>query len=130
MILVDSSVWIDYFNGTDTAQTQYLDRCLGVEPVAVGDLMLVEVLQGFRRERDYREARRLLGGLPLCELLGHEMALRSAANYRTLRKRGIAVRKTVDVIIATYCIEHAMPLLHADRDFAPFVEHLGLCSVL
>lgn len=130
MILVDSSVWIDYFNGVETEQTDTLDQRLGVALVAVGDLMLVEVLQGFRRERDYREARNLLGSLPLCELLGREMALRSVAHYRALRRRGITVRKTIDVIIASYCIEHTMPLLYSDRDFDPFVEHLGLRAAL
>ena len=128
MILVDSSIWIDYFNGVGSAQTDALDQRLGIDLVAVGDLMLVEVLQGFRRERDYREARKLLGSLPQCELLGREMALRSAENYRALRKRGVTVRKSIDVIIASYCIEHAIPLLYSDRDFDPFVTHLGLCA--
>ena len=126
MILVDSSVWIDYFNGLVTPQTDTLDTLLGVEWLATGDLILVEVLQGFRREKDYRIARDLLESLTVLEMVDRGIAIRSAENYRRLRKRGVTVRKTIDVLIATYCIEHRLPLLHADRDFEPFHEHLGL----
>lgn len=126
MILVDSSVWIDYFNGVQTLETDLLDGLLGREPVAVGDLVLAEVLQGFRSESDYRAARDLLSGLAVFDMLGAARAIKVALNYRALRKHGITVRKTTDAVIATFCIEQRMPLLYADRDFDPFVEHLGL----
>ncbi|MFZ5654726.1 MAG: type II toxin-antitoxin system VapC family toxin [Pseudomonadota bacterium] len=126
MILVDSSVWIDYFNGQGSPQTDFLDGVLGVGAIAIGDLILTEVLQGFRHEKDYRTARRLLDAVTLFELLGKRMALKSAENFRKLRSKGVTVRKTADVIIASFCIEHDLPLLFADKDFKPFVEHLGL----
>ena len=126
MVLVDSSVWIDYFNGTETRETDVLDGLLGTEPVALGDLILAEVLQGFRRDADYRTARELLEGLPVLDLLGRERAIPVVDRYRSLRKRGITVRKTTDVVIASFCISERLPLLYSDRDFDPFVEHLGL----
>jgi len=126
VIVVDSSVWIDYFNGVETVPTGRLDGLLGVQPLAVGDLILAEVLQGFRSDAHYRAARELMTSLAVLEMLGEEMAIRSAENYRSLRARGVTVRKTVDVIIATYCIEHDLPLLFGDRDFLPFMQHLGL----
>ncbi|WP_022947257.1 type II toxin-antitoxin system VapC family toxin [Methylohalobius crimeensis] len=130
MILVDSSVWIDYFNGLDTPHTDKLDSLLGIEPVGVGDLILTEVLQGFRSDRDYRTAKQLFASLELFEMLGREIAIKSAENFRSLRKRGITVRKTVDTIIATFCIEARHALLFSDKDFLPFVEYLGLRAVL
>ena len=126
MVLVDSSVWIDYFNGAATRETDVLDGLLGKEPVAVGDLILVEVLQGFRRDGDYRTARDVLEGLPVFELLGRRRARRVAEHYRALRKRGVTVRKTTDAVIASFCIAERFPLLYSDRDFDPFVSHLGL----
>lgn len=128
MILVDSGVWIDYFNGTATPESDILDSLLGVEPVGVGDIMLTEVLQGFRSDADYRIARSLLSSLEQFDLLGRDIALRAADNFRFLRKRGVTVRKTIDVVIATFCIENNLPLLFADRDFRPFVDQLGLQS--
>lgn len=126
MIVVDSSVWIDYFNGVDSAASERLDGLLGVEPLAVGDLILTEVLQGFRSDADYKTARELMTSLTVLEMLGQKVAIQSAENYRSLRSRGITVRRTVDVIIATYCIEHGLPLLFEDKDFVPFVRHLEL----
>lgn len=126
MILVDSSVWIDYFSGNDTRQAETLDKTLGVRAVAVGDLILTEVLQGFRIDQDYKKAKELLGELTIFEMLGKEMAIKSAENFRTLRKKGITIRKTADVIIASFCIEHSLPLLFSDKDFKPFVTHFGL----
>ena len=126
MILVDSSVWIDYFNGTATPQTDKLDRLLGRELVLTGDLILVEVLQGFDAERDFNVARKLLWSMPVVELGGVELAIQAARNFRTLRNLGITVRKTIDTIIATRCIESDYELLHSDRDFEPFAKHLGL----
>ena len=126
MILVDSSVWIDYFNGAETPETNRLDALLGVEPLGLGDLILAEVLQGFRHDKDYKTAKEILTSLRIFNLLGRDVAIKSADNYRILRKKGITVRKTTDVIIATFCIENRLSLLHSDRDFHPFHEHLGL----
>jgi predicted nucleic acid-binding protein len=130
VIFVDSSVWIGYFNGQRNRQTDFLDGLLGREPVAIGDIVLAEVLQGFRAERDFREARSLLMSLAIHDLLDASRALRVVENYRALRRRGITVRSTVDAIIATYCIDEGFPLLHADRDFEPFERHLGLRPAL
>ena len=126
MIVVDSSVWVDYFNGTETRETALLDGILGLEPVMVGDLILVEVLQGFHADRDVRRARMALDTLLFEPMLGRSIALASAANYRALRGKGITVRKIIDVLIATFCIENGHVLLHSDRDFVPIEEHLGL----
>jgi predicted nucleic acid-binding protein len=130
MILVDSSVWVAYFNGQVTAETDYLDTILGFEPVAIGDLILTEVLQGFRHDAYYRKARELLTALTVHELLGVRLAIKAADNYRLLRQRGITIRKTADAIIATYCIEHELQLLYSDREFEPFVKYLKLRSAL
>ena len=130
MIVVDSSVWVDYFNGTSTPACDQLDRLLEVEPLAVGDLILTEVLQGFRLDRDYRTAKRLMTSLTIVNMGGQELAIKAAENFRTLRKRGITVRKTVDMLIATFCIESGHSLLYSDRDFDPCREHLGLRSAL
>jgi predicted nucleic acid-binding protein len=129
MILVDSSVWIDYFNGRDTIQTSKLDELLGVEFLGIGDLILTEVLQGFRADSDYRTAKRTLTSLTVFSMLGLEIAIKSADNFRALRKQGITIRKTVDVIIATFCIENEHSLLFGDKDFIPFIEHFGLNAV-
>ena len=128
MIVVDSSVWVDFFNGTSTPEVERLDASLGVMPVAIGDLILVEVLQGFRRETDVATARQLFDSIPVIEMLGLANAYKAAQNYRALRRQGITVRKTIDGIIATACIEAALPLLFSDRDFLPFVRHLGLVA--
>jgi predicted nucleic acid-binding protein len=103
-----------------------LDGLLGVTPLAIGDLILVEVMQGFRNERDVATARQLFRSLALLPMLGGSNAWKAAENYRQLRSRGITVRKTIDGIIATACIEANLPLLFSDRDFVPYVEHLGL----
>jgi len=126
MIVVDSSVWIDYFSGTDNKQADALEKVLGFSLVAVGDLILTEVLQGFRHDRDYRTAKLLFDDITVLEMLGRDMAIKSAENFRALRKKGITIRKTADVIIASFCIEKRLPLLYSDKDFRPFVKHLGL----
>ena len=126
MILVDSSVWIDYFRGAMTAQANKLDTLLGHDPLAIGDLMLTEVLQGFDDERDFNRARNMLTSLAVVDLAGQEIAIQAARNFRALRKLGVTVRKTIDTLIATRCIESRYYLLHNDRDFEPFVTHLGL----
>lgn len=126
MIVVDSSVWIDYFTGKKTPGAEQLDSLLGEELVAIGDLILIEVLQGFRADKDFWQARKLLLSLTVVNMLNTTIALKSAANFRTLRKKGITVRKTIDAIIATYCIENKLSLLHSDKDFQPFHKHLKL----
>jgi hypothetical protein len=125
-LLVDSSVWIDYFNGVITPQTDLLDELLGSEFIVTGDLILAEVLQGFHRDTDYGQARNALLQLPMLNMVGTAIADQSAANYRHLRKRGLTIRKTIDCLIATFCIENDLTLLHSDRDFNPFEENLGL----
>lgn len=130
MILVDSSVWIDYFRGVSTRQTDRLDALLGAEPLAIGDVILAEVLQGFIHERAFNQALALLTSLTLVEVGGQEIAIQAARNFRTLRVHGVTVRKTIDTLIATRCIERGHLLLYSDRDFEPFVEHLGLRSAL
>ncbi|MET0002158.1 MAG: PIN domain nuclease [Candidatus Thiodiazotropha sp.] len=128
MIVVDSSVWIDYFSGADTSQAEKLDRTLGIKPVAIGDLILTEVLQGFRHDKDYKTARKIFDDVTIFDMFGMQMAIKSAENFRALRKKGITIRKTADVIIATFCIEQKLPLLFSDKDFKPFVKHLGLAE--
>lgn len=128
MILVDSSVWIDFFRGTGTPETERLDALLGSELLVVGDLILAEVLQGFSSERDFNQARKLLTALDVVTLGGPDIAIQAARNFRTLRARGVTIRKTIDTLIATRCIESEYSLLFSDRDFEPFVEHLGLRS--
>jgi predicted nucleic acid-binding protein len=126
MILVDSSVWTNYFNGVYTWQTDLLDSYLSNIPVIIGDLILAEVLQGFKSNKDYETAKALLSTLPFRQIGGYNVAIQSAQNYRILRKTGIAVRKTIDVMIGTFCIMEGLPLLHDDRDFDPMVSHLSL----
>jgi hypothetical protein len=126
MIVVDSSVWIDYFNGKIAKQTTLLDSLLGSELIVIGGLILTEVLQGFQEDRDFNKAKELLNSLIFMEMLGKQLAIKSAENYRLLRKKGVTVRKTIDVIIATFCIENNLPLLHSDRDFIPMEKHLNL----
>ena len=130
MILVDSSVWIDYFRGTVTPQAEKLDSLLGSELIATGDLILTEVLQGFGGNRDFNQAKKLLTSLVIVDLAGQDIAIQAAKNFRALRTLGITVRKTIDTVIATRCIESRLALLYSDRDFDPFVEHLGLRSAL
>jgi predicted nucleic acid-binding protein len=129
MILVDSSVWIDYFNGTRTPQTDWLDSALGNTPIIMGDLILTEVLQGFQNQKEFEIAKDLLLGMPFMAMVGREIALASAENYRSLRKRGVTVRKTIDILIGTFCIHYRLPLLHDDRDFEPMVKFLALETV-
>jgi hypothetical protein len=130
LILVDSSVWIDYFKGTVTPQTEKLDSLLGRQPLAIGDLILTEVLQGFDGERDFNQARKMLTSLQVVELGGQETAIQAARNFRALRSLGVTVRKTIDTVIATRCIESGYDLLHSDRDFDPFAKYLGLRVVV
>jgi len=130
MILVDSSVLIDYFNGIKNQQTNKLHELLGKEEVVIGDYILTEVLQGFRSDKDFKQAKTVLKAFSCLELCGKEIAEKSAMNFRHLRKNGITIRKTVDVIIGTFCIENDISLLHKDNDFLPLQKHLSLNSVL
>lgn len=130
MTLVDSSVWIDYVRGSGSPETDKLHRLLSGSPVLVGDLVLTEVLQGFRHDSDFRWMLKLMTSLHVIELGGQQVAIEAAKNYRALRQRGITVRKTVDSIIATRCIWSGYSLLYSDRDFDPFVSHLGLRSAM
>jgi len=126
LILVDSSVWIGYFRGAITAQTGKLDGLLGRQPLAIGDLILTQVLQEFAVARDFTDAKRMLTALLVVELGGEAIAIQAARNFRLLRQRGVTVRKTIDTIIATRCIEDGYTLLHDDRDFDSFEKYLGL----
>ncbi|MDE2421630.1 MAG: PIN domain nuclease [Gammaproteobacteria bacterium] len=126
MIIVDSSVWIDFFNGQASPAALKLKDLLGVQVIATGDLMLAEVLQGFREDRAFEQAKVIFATVPILDVGGQHVAIRAAENFRVLRKQGITVRKTIDCLIATYCIEHGHSLLFSDRDFMPFVEKLGL----
>jgi len=126
MLIVDSTVWIDYFNGLENPQTDYLDQIVDRTPILVGDLILAEVLQGFRDDSDFEEARRALSKYIQVEMVNPELALQSARNYRLLRRKGITVRKTIDSLIATYCLENEHDLLHNDNDFDGYEKHLRL----
>nr|WP_321305324.1 PIN domain nuclease [uncultured Sphaerochaeta sp.] len=126
MIVVDTSVWIDYVNGVHTAQTDILDKELQESRVVTGDVIMVEFLQGFRDNKQFKTARMLMDSLEYYDFVGKEMAIKAAENFRLLRKKGITVRKTIDVLIATFCIENGFELLHNDRDFEPMKEILGL----
>jgi len=126
MLLVDSSVWVDYFNGVLSAETEHLDRAVAREPVLVGDIILAEVLQGFRDDGDFNRALAALSRFPQSQMLTPALAIESAQNYRRLRRQGVTVRKTIDCFIATFAIVAGHDLLHSDRDFDPFETHLGL----
>jgi predicted nucleic acid-binding protein len=126
MLVVDSSVWIDYFNGSANVQTDYLDDILGKTPILIGDLILAEVLQGFRQDADFEKARRVMGEFIQLNMVSPLLALQSARNYRLLRQKGVTVRKTIDSLIATYCIENDLDLLHNDSDFDGYEKHLDL----
>ena len=126
MILADSSVWIDYFRGVSSRETDILDDLLDTESLMVGDLILTEVLQGFSPGPQLRQASELFDTLVYTSLCGRRVALAAAANYRVLRSKGFTIRKTIDTMIATHCILNKIELLHNDRDFDPFEKHLGL----
>ncbi|HHX4054625.1 MAG: PIN domain nuclease [Burkholderia contaminans] len=131
MTLVDSSVWIDYFRGKVAPETDKLDALLGHEALLSGDLIVAEVLQGFSAESEFNVARQLMTGhMNVVSLVGTDNAVQAARNYRELSARGVTIRKTIDTLIATYCIENGVSLLYSDRDFDPFVQHLGLRSAL
>lgn len=128
-MLVDSSVWIDFFNGKRTPESDLLESAVGNVEIIIGDLIYMEVLQGFKIQKDFNTARRLLDLLEFQNLGGKETVLLATDLFRTLRSKGITVRKTVDTLIAAFCIQAKIPLLHRDRDFDPFERHCGLKAV-
>lgn len=128
MIFTDSSVWIDFFNGNNNPQVDFLDSQLESGIICLGDYILPEVLQGFKEDKAYNYALQALSRFPIYSIGGTKMAIQSAKNFRYLRKQGITIRKTANVIIATFCIEHRFELLHNDRDYLPFEKYLGLRS--
>ena len=127
--MVDSSVWISYLNAKSTQETEFLESILGKSPIVMPDLVYSEILQGYRGDFVFQETKKFLNEFPFAILGSKELALSSAENYRFLRKKGVTIRKTIDCYIASYCISKDIPLLHSDRDFDPFVEHLGLKSI-
>lgn len=129
MVLVDSSVWILYFNGRKTWQTEILDQMLQQFPVYTGDLILTEVFQGFRKDSDYQRARAALSILPCKEMGGYELAIQSAENYRKLDKKGVTVRKTIDAVVGTFCIAKNIPLMQSNKDFNPMIKLLSLKTI-
>ena len=130
MILVDSSVWIDFFRGTQTLASEKLDRILDTERLFVGDLIVTEVLQGFKSNADFKAAKKTLESFTMIQIGGEDIAVQAAQNFRSLRARGLTVRKTIDTLIATRCIQNGLRLLHSDRDFDHFAAHLGLKVVV
>ncbi|KRR27511.1 type II toxin-antitoxin system VapC family toxin [Bradyrhizobium retamae] len=126
MIVVDSSVWIDFLNGRNAPHVRRLRALLGTEEIVVGDLMLCEVLQGLDSERAAREVEALLRRFEIVPMAGDVIATAAARNFRSLRRRGITVRKTIDLLIGTWCIENRRSLLHNDSDFRPMARYLGL----
>jgi predicted nucleic acid-binding protein len=126
MVLVDTSVWIDYFRGIESRHTRMLDRCLDEDRLATGDLIIIELLQGFKTKWQIESAHQIISRLEYYDLVGMDIAYRAAENYRVLRNKGITVRKTVDTIIGTFCIVNQIKLLHNDRDFDPMARYLGL----
>lgn len=130
MIFVDSSVWIDYINDLDTPQTQKLDSILGREPIVVGDLVIAEVLQGCNNSKTFNDTVQLFQRSDFVVVGGYQVVLEAARNFIALRSKGITVRKTIDTLIATRCILSGYELLHNDRDFLPFEQHLGLKCVI
>jgi len=128
MVVVDTTVWIDYVRGLNTPHTNALDYELIHNQVVTGDLLITEFLQGFRNDKDFEAAKEIMDSLIYCDMLGKEIAVKSAINFRLLRKNGVTIRKTADIIIGTFCIEHDLPLLHNDRDFEPMEKYLGLLA--
>ncbi len=126
MIIADTSAWIDYVRGIDAPHTNALDYELLHNRLITGDIIIAEFLQGFREEKDYLDAKKIMDSLEYHDFVGREIAIQASMNFRLLRKRGITIRKTIDMIIATFCIENGYQLIHNDRDFDPMEEHLGL----
>lgn len=129
MTVVDSSVWIDFLRGRCAGHVARLRTLLGSSEIIVGDLMLCEVLQGLESERAVQEVESLLRRFDIVPMASEAIAVKAARNFRLLRGRGITIRKTIDLLIGTWCIEHRRPLLHNDSDFRPMAQHLGLIEL-
>jgi len=129
LIVVDSGVWIDFLNGRNTRPVAALKIALGKDEILVGDLMLCEVLQGLENDRAAAQVEGLLRRFQIVPMVGEAIAVQAARNYRALRRQGVTVRKTIDLLIGTWCIENRRPLLHDDRDFRPMAQYLGLGEV-
>jgi len=126
MVIVDTSAWVEYFRGGAPDVVEKVDRCLDRDVVGIGDLVYCEVMQGIRSPRARGEVSSLLLSLPRFEMVGFDMAEKSAANFRLLRSKGVTIRKTIDVLIGTFCAEHGLPLVHRDSDFDLMARHIGL----
>ena len=126
MILVDTSIWIDYFNGIENKQAKSLDWILSEQSVLVGDIILTEILQGFDSDKEFRLAKQALDPLDCVHLGGKSLAIKAASNFRFLRSKGVTIRKTVDMLIGSWCIEHEVELLHNDKDFDQIATQLPL----
>lgn len=126
MIVVDTSVWIDFYNGILDDRTQRVRELVGSGTLLMGDLIACEILQGVGDEAEAVRVHERIGTLPMAPMVGPAVAFQAARNYRLLRARGITVRKTIDLLIGTFFVEHRHSLIHNDRDFRPMVEHLGL----
>lgn len=126
MIIADTSVWIDYFRGIDTLHTGKLDMALGTDELFIGDLIITELMQGAKTENSVLQIKDVISKMQCVNMVGQKIAYESAANYRSLRSKGITVRKTIDMLIGTFCIHSNAALIHNDRDFDPMEIHLGL----
>ena len=126
MILVDTSVWVDYFNGIINRKTNNLDTILGNDIVITCDIILTEILQGFRNDKDYRIAKKHMDSIYYYQLINKDISIKAADNFRFLKTKGITLRKTTDILIGTFCIEYNIPLLHNDKDFEPMEKYLDL----
>lgn len=129
MVVIDTTVWVDYFRGLSNPETEWLDIEMGRQRLALTDLSLCELLQGLSDEATARRVQKQMLEFFLCDTGGKELAIAAAANFRALRSRGRTIRKTIDVLIATFCLRNGHSLLHRDRDFEPFEEFLGLSVV-
>jgi hypothetical protein len=129
VIVVDSSVWIDFLNGRDVLHVRRLRSAFDADEIVIGDLMLCEVLQGLDSERTALHVEALLRRFEIVPMAGEAIAVSAARNFRILRRRGITIRKTMDLLIGTWCIENRGPLLHNDSDFRPMARYLGLIEV-
>jgi len=129
VIVVDTTVWIDFLNGRNAPHVKHLRGLLGTSEIVIGDLMLCEVLQGLQNERVAQEVESLLRGFDIVSMAGDAIAVAAARNFRSLRSRGITIRRTIDLFIGTWCVENRLPLLHNDRDFRPMALYLGLVEV-
>jgi predicted nucleic acid-binding protein len=126
LIVIDTSVWIDFLNGRSAPHVRRLRAALGTEEIIIGDLILCEILQGLDGERAARDVEALLRRFAVVSMVGESIAVAAAGNFRSLRRHGITIRKTIDLLIGTWCIENRLPLLHNDSDFRPMASYLGL----